>query len=356
MNIVFFTKHELLGASSRYRSIQYFPFFKSKGIEVVHQPLFSDDYLKHKYKTGKAPRLVTLTCILRRITFALSYLFNRKDILIIEKELVPYFPPLIEWLYRITNRPFYLDYDDAVWHNYDQSKNKLIKIVLGDKHKYLTRWSAGVICGSDYILNFAQSAGAQRVIKIPTVINLDLYNIVPSKMECSFVIGWIGSPSSSQYLKIIEEALCLFTDKYAAVVHLIGVDKTFAQSLNFNKKIIEWSSESENKEISHFNVGIMPLKDSLFEQGKCSFKLIQYMGMGKPVICSPVGENVNVVINNVHGFSAVNTEEWFAALEVLFKNENIRRDMGDKGRELVEKKYSLQVESLNYLKFISGTN
>jgi hypothetical protein len=37
---------------------------------------------------------------------------------------------------------------------------------------------------------------------------------------------------------------------------------------------------------SSSDIGIMPLKYTMFENGKCGFKLIQYMASGLPVVAS----------------------------------------------------------------------
>jgi len=125
-----------------------------------------------------------------------------------------------------------------------------------------------VIGGSEYIIEYAKNAGSKKIEKIPTVIDLRKYN-------CVDVIGWIGSPSTSRYVLSINEALAKFTEKYNAIVHLIGFDKKLEDKLLFNGKIIEWSEQTEVDEICKFDVGIMPLEDGPFERGKCGFKLIQ---------------------------------------------------------------------------------
>jgi glycosyltransferase involved in cell wall biosynthesis len=87
----------------------------------------------------------------------------------------------------------------------------------------------------------------------------------------------------------------------------------------------------------------MPLPDALWERGKCGYKLIQYMASGKPVVASPVGENVNIVSNGINGFLADSAESWRDALLVLVHDSELRRAMGLAGRSLVESKYSLKV-------------
>ena len=283
-------------------------------------------------------------------------MFDRKAVVIIEKEFLPYFPEFFEFLYRVTGRNYFLDYDDAVWHNYDRSNNRFIRFLLSNKHRNIIAWSSGITAGSKYIMDYVKKYGAKCTIKLPTVIDLDLYKTDSNMVdkEKPFVIGWIGSPSSSQYLKLIETPLLKLTDKYNAVVHLIGVDEKIANELTFKKEIIVWNAESENEELKKFDVGVMPLKNGEFEQGKCSFKLIQYMGMCKPVVCSPIGENVNVVKHNQSGYLASTDDDWYEMIETLILHPKVGQEMGLCGRKLIEENYSLQANAPMFLKFLNG--
>ena len=70
-------------------------------------------------------------------------------------------------------------------------------------------------------------------------------------------------------------------------------------------------------QVSAFDVGIMPLEDSPWEQGKCGYKLIQYMACGKPVIASPVGVNTRIVTPGINDYLAETTRDWVQALTAL---------------------------------------
>ena len=96
-------------------------------------------------------------------------------------------------------------------------------------------------------------------------------------------------------------------------------------ALDYTKKIknsvlVPWEKETYIKEISKFSIGIMPLKDTDFNRGKCGFKLIQYLNMKKPVIGSPVGVNIEIVSGN--GIAASTKKEWVDALETLLYDRN----------------------------------
>lgn len=104
-----------------------------------------------------------------------------------------------------------------------------------------------------------------------------------------------------------------------------------------------WSEVTEVQEMQHFDVGIMPLPDEPWERGKCGFKLIQYMACARPVVGSPVGVNCKIIKHGVNGYLAETNDEWIQALLGLKENKEHRQRMGEAGRELVEKEYSLQV-------------
>lgn len=103
-----------------------------------------------------------------------------------------------------------------------------------------------------------------------------------------------------------------------------------------------WSEMNEVSDIQAFDVGIMPLADTPWEQGKCGYKLIQYMACGIPVVASAIGANREIVSHGVDGFLATTHAEWSGYLKQLLENPDLRREMGLRGREKVERKYSVQ--------------
>lgn len=104
-----------------------------------------------------------------------------------------------------------------------------------------------------------------------------------------------------------------------------------------------WSEDTETAELRDFDVGIMPLSDSAFEKGKCGLKLIQYMASGRPVVGTPVGVNQDLITHGVNGYQASTQEDWVRSLNALKSSVELRRRMGQSGRKLVEREYSLRL-------------
>jgi glycosyltransferase involved in cell wall biosynthesis len=87
-------------------------------------------------------------------------------------------------------------------------------------------------------------------------------------------------------------------------------------------------------------VGLMPLDDTTWARGKCSFKLLTYMACGVPVVASPVGMNVEV-LSAGGGLAARGHDEWIDTIDSLLGNEAAARRAGEQGREAVLRDYSL---------------
>ena len=108
-------------------------------------------------------------------------------------------------------------------------------------------------------------------------------------------------------------------------------------------EIWPWSEDGEVDQLQQCDVGIMPLPDSDFEKGKCGLKLVQYMGCFLPVVASPVGVNSVLVKNGINGFLVSSQADWFYALRNLYKNRDMRLEMGNRGKALTIEKYDLKV-------------
>jgi glycosyltransferase involved in cell wall biosynthesis len=141
-------------------------------------------------------------------------------------------------------------------------------------------------------------------------------------------------------LQLLREPLQALAARQQFVLRVIG-----GGAVNLPGVAVEvmlWAEATEVENISTCQVGVMPLLDSLWERGKCGYKLIQYMACGLPVVASGVGVNPEIVRNGENGFLANTSQEWVAALEKLLESPSLRRQMGALGRHQVESEYCIQ--------------
>ncbi len=324
------------------RFYQYLPWLENTGIHVVMSPLFSDEYVAGIQAGRKNLALVGRAYVHRIRELITSKQF---DLLWIEKELLPWVPLGLENLLLPVSIPYILDYDDAVFHCYDQHHNPIVKSLLGNKHPSLIRGAALIIAGNDYLADFARQSGAKHVEIVPTVIDLERYPAhsqksvteTPMTTPC---VGWIGQRSTASFLTPYRQLFKSISSSRKARFIAVGID---AQSLGLPMESVQWTEKTEVASIARFDIGIMPLEDEAFARGKCGYKLIQYMACGLPVIASPVGVNCQIVEHGVNGFLAETLEQWQEALQTLLADAELRKRMGLAGREKVERQYCLQV-------------
>ncbi len=338
--IVFFTKYTRAGASSRYRTFQYLPALQSSGMGGSLLPLFDDAYLAHKYTKGHASLWHAFRAFVYRLFSVLTV--PRSATVVIEYELLPFFPVVFEHWLTWRGCRLIVDYDDALFHQYDQHANPWVRRLFGGKIAAVMRLADTVVVGNSYLGDYARHAGARRVEIIPTVVDLARYPTpLPGGDSAVFTIGWIGSPSTARYLRDIAPALAEVCKNGWARVCLIGSGPIDLPGVPV--EVLPWCDETEVEEMRRFDVGIMPLPDEPWARGKCGFKLIQYMACGLPVVASPVGVNAEIVEPGINGWLASTLDEWVSALRKLAVDRDLRIKMGMAGRKKVEEQYCLQV-------------
>lgn len=331
MRLLLLTRYEDLSAASRLRFYQYVPYLQQQGIEIVHAPLLTNADLKRLYTEGRRGLGSTLLGYIRRTI----RLMGSYDVLWIEKELFPMLPALGEkWL----RTPYVVDYDDAVFHNYDMHRSALVRRFLGTKIDEVMQHAALVVAGNKYLANRARHVGARRVEIIPTVIDLNRYSVAGTPPP-PFTVGWIGSPSTSKYLHMLEPALKDVCAAGRGRLLTVGAKDSSMNGIPLENRA--WAEDREVSDIQAMHIGVMPLPDEPWERGKCGYKLIQYMACRLPVVASPVGVNAEIVEGC--GFTAETLDEWRHALLTLRDDAALRAELGAAGRRKVEEQYTLQV-------------
>ncbi|WP_390547374.1 glycosyltransferase family 4 protein [Qipengyuania sp. MTN3-11] len=333
--ILLLPRYSDLGPSSRLRMSQFVPALHAAGFDTQTKPFFSDRYLERFFAHGRQGKAEALRSVARRLgTLSRS----TADVFWIEKEVFPFLPAIAERQVWGGRTPYVLDFDDAIFHNYDQSGSAVIRALLGDKLRPLIANSASVIVGNEYLADYVVRAGARDVAIVPTVVDPARYPIKAPPDDGCIRIGWIGTPRNARYLAPVVAALNGLADRLP--LRLVTIGANGIEGLAIPQDNLVWSEEQEGELLSGIDIGVMPLPDNPFERGKCGYKLIQYMAAGKPVIASPVGVNSRIVTDTV-GRLARDTRAWSDAIEELAGDADLRQRMGAAARCRVEDEYSI---------------
>lgn len=336
MRVLALARYGNLAAGSRIRLAQYLPGLQARGIQVDVDVLLDDSYVSAIY-AGRPPDPVRVAAAyLRRLWRVLNG--RRYDLLWIQYELFPWLPPWVEQMLQFLGIPYVVDLDDALFHRYDLHRSPWVRGLLGGKIDQVLRGATAVLAGNDYLGQRALRAGAAHVFHVPSVVDLRRYPAAPPPPpDQEFTIGWVGSPSTAPFLRLLTEALARLGSR------LVVVGSGDQGLHGVNVEYLPWSEATEVDLIRQFHVGVMPLPDDPWSRGKCGYKLIQYMACSRPVVASPVGVNEKLVMPGHNGLLASTTDEWVEALQFLAAEPARAAVMGEAGRRRVEQDYSLQV-------------
>jgi glycosyltransferase involved in cell wall biosynthesis len=328
MKILFFTKYSECGPSSRYRVFKYIPFYESLGIKCGVSVLLSDWYFDPSNNFLKYIKI--LGSYFRRFFIIMSSW--KYDIIYIEYELFPYLPSVVEKLFKFLKVKYIVEYDDAVFHNYNSSR-KIDNVIKNATY---------VITGSPYLTDYVLRLNS-NVIEIPTSLNLSSYSTITNNFHNDiFTIGWIGSKSTSVNVVNLVSVFWELKELIPYRINLIGFDKSlyhYFEGLNVN--FIEWNSATEINEIMKFDVGIMPLEINQFNKGKCGFKLIQYMACGKPTISTPLEANLKVNRGGENLF-AIDNEAWLNSFLKIYYNDSFYKEVGRNNYHTFKSYYTIE--------------
>jgi glycosyltransferase involved in cell wall biosynthesis len=115
---------------------------------------------------------------------------------------------------------------------------------------------------------------------------------------------------------------------------------------------LPWKEEYEVEVIKNFDIGVYPLPDEEWVLGKTGLKALQYMAVGVPTIATAVGTNFRIIETGVNGFLVNGKDEWKRALIQLMEREDLRREMGIKAAEVVEKNFSIRALTKSYMQIV----
>ncbi|MBI1343033.1 MAG: glycosyltransferase [Terrimonas sp.] len=344
---------EGVAPSQRFRVELFFPLLRRNDIHFEMYSFLDQKAWDILYKKGSAIQkaLGTLNGYFRRVGHL--YKAMTADYVFIHREATPIGPPVFEWLLaKLLRKKIIHEYDDAIWIPGGEKISFIKKWLKATwKIKYIIRWSYKVVGGNDFLCAYALRYNPS-VICIPTVVDTDNgHHIMRNQYEGEkVVVGWTGSHTTLHNLEEIEEVLAELKKEGACDILVISnVPPAWGFDFIFKK----WNAETELEDLLGMHIGVMPLKKGPWFEGKCGFKLIQYLACGIPAVASPVGVNPRILNQETCGFIANNKEEWKNNLLKLIQDPELRTAMGKKGREYIESAYSLRSASFLFLELFS---
>ena len=339
MTIHFFTFSNEMSGTSRQRAFRIADELNVRGFKtVIHTPpvlLIS---------TTRWPKKFVL--ILQ--TIRSLFFIKGGDIVFLQRAIAnKYFFLIMVCYLKLFRRKMVFDFDDPVYTH------------CFFKTKVFTQMADAVI-----VCTHGQAQWARQFNEHVHIIHISIdvarykkFTKDYTKVTSPCVIGWVGTgPEHLRNLQILvpvfkrllaaNDLPFTFTligalkDKrvYELFQNVSGLKVTFVDSLNWN------DPESVPRELQSFDIGVLPHQsEGEWNQSKTSLKILEYMGCGVASLVSNFGEMPHIIEDGVNGFIANTENEWVEKLQLLMRNNDVRRNIAHAGQETACQQYSYDV-------------
>ncbi|HAF30221.1 MAG TPA: hypothetical protein DCG75_14360 [Bacteroidales bacterium] len=326
-----------------YRILQYLN--KMGTIELKVRALLSESQFKRYLQIEKKNifvkllvEIITYVIITTRVSyFLICDIFRKPNFIVLSRVFVPrltpfFFRPIINSILKKSKLIW--DFDDHILENKQITKSEFI---------FLSERSSKILVIHDYLKALVTPENQHKVILLPTtdgdMQGLDDRDEIKRNRRMLFEkeihLIWVATSGNLPHLKRIIPILDDTAGKVEELYHKKLI-LNIVCNLPLNEKVkhlvvnnIKWSRNAAIQSMVESHIGIMPLSDTTFSQGKGGFKLIQYMSIGLPIIASEVGFNIEIVDEN-SGFlinDIDDMEMWETNILKLSKTWDIWNDL-----------------------------
>ncbi|MCO5054641.1 glycosyltransferase family 4 protein [Thermomonas sp.] len=323
---MFLTRYPVEGASSRYRVFQYLPHLRARGLDCTVQSFMDGELYALGQMPGRTLRKAwaTLKASWRRIRAVAAH--GRYDVVYMQRELLPFGPPVLErWMAR-RGTPLLFDYDDALFIKKASRYNPLATLLRAPEKTFeIFKLVGCVVAGNNWLRDQALQNGAKRA---ETVEVAEDTGRIPMRAVSGpsqpVTIGWLGSPSTAKYLHLIGPVLGKLASRHPDLrFELVGSGEFHMEGVPW--VLTPWSLQNELDALARFDVGLMPLPLEDWARGKSGGKARTYMAAGVVPVCTGIGYNLELIEHGRTGFLCVDERDWLDILEELVDDAALRR-------------------------------
>jgi glycosyltransferase involved in cell wall biosynthesis len=176
-----------------------------------------------------------------------------------------------------------------------------------------------------------------RIKVLPNLVRFKSWeDLLPFRYgnEESVILGWAGSNTHADALRILEQPLKEVFNRYPnAYLVVMGDELPFDFDID-RYIVLPWSKYRLFQSVLlGFDIGLAPLGKTPFNLAKSNLRLLELGSASTPVVATKWGEYSELIEEGKSGFLCDNTPEWIQALSTLIENVSLRKSMGETLRQ-----------------------
>lgn len=331
----------------RFRIEHFMSSLRKDGYEIIFSNILNekDDKIFYSNSHYFSKFFILIKCLFHRLRDL--KIARTCDIVFVYREAFVIGTSFFEKQFSKMKAKLVFDFDDAIWLNHTSEGNKRLSwLKSSTKTAKICTYSDMVVVGNQHLADYALKYN-NNVFILPTTIDVN-YHFQQSKEHSNdrpICIGWTGSSTTIKHFEYLIPTLKLLKEKYKERIYFKLISDVPSYNDDIEVKTVKWSKIDEIDQLKEFDIGIMPLPNDEWSQGKCGFKGLQCMSLEIPTVMSAVGVNNNIIQNGENGFLASKHEDWIKYLSFLIEDAELRQRIGYKGRLTIIEKYSTEIWS-----------
>lgn len=298
--------------------------------------------------------------------FQCFYAF-KYDLVIVRRELLlfnDYGDLFMEKFLRSINDKLIHDFDDNIIISKNEPRpiSWFGKLMLEDGQKFTHCLSfynyflPGSSILKKLILKHHKDIDEKNINVIPTCVDYEKYLAKEYTPKDSIIkFGWIGGTYNLPLLHSILPALESIS-KTVSIKLIVVSGAPLDANVNFEIENVPWVLKNDHELIKQFDIGVMPLAHNAISEGKCGFKLIQYMGIGVVSIASRVGVNGQIISDGIDGFLVNAEHNWEEVILNVVNQRHRFKEIGENARKKILMSYSFKAYTEEYLNNLNFVN
>ncbi len=223
---------------------------------------------------------------------------------------------------------------------------------------WITKNADFVVADSSYIKDICLQFN-ENVAWVPD--NVDVLKQFPGLKKHTekekLTLVWSGQAKKAFHVELIEDYLYSYSEKIKLlfVTNKECAGNALPKVIHRIKKKLHcevrmWNLSRYPSDLLEADVIISPkILNNGYEMGHSEYKITLGMSQRLPAIASNQQSYIDAFDGMQAGFICKNRNDWHKAFECLLKSATTRQEMGDIARECVEKRYSIEVVSRQYL-------
>lgn len=274
----------------------------------------------------------------KRISF--FEIVRQPDVLFLQKLLPRVFSLLLLRLFLKGKIVF--DFDDAIWESPHKKRNFFTRLKVQARFRLIKKFADKIFVSSRFLRENAQLA-EQKTLVIPMAVEQPVFQRAGrahAEENAALTFGWAGHPQSHYLIQSIESSLStVFRHNTPFRLIILSGEKP---EINVNFEWLPFSAENEKFFFTSVDIGLVPLNESLFDQGKSPIKILQHFAHSATVIYSGTGA-VSEICAEENSYFLPNFRNLGALVDRIYSNRTELQKKQQCAYQFFQSQHALQV-------------